>query len=1000
MLYSIIQIFLFILFLIALGLLFKNKILRFGIVFIGVLFVVLQLVSLAFNNNLINYCFYEQINVENIISVKGFFLSYIIGAVLLFVAFLFLFRYVIKKIANKQIKPLFLTGMLLVTGTLLFLPNGIGTNLYEIVDIKSTKTRSFHTALEQLGIAREEYVSNKEIEATAGKNIIVLSLESLERGYLEPPLTELTPNLGALSRKYSFIEMEPQFGASWTSASMYTVMTGVPAYFKSSGGNTIFQHTTASKIGSLGSVLQTAGYDMSYLITKQDFSGMGDMLRSFGFEVLSDDDFDQKYKETHWGIQDKDMFAELKKELLSKKDGDRPFAVFLSTVSGHFPHGVYDERMETVLPKRDSPLEFMASAVDHYIGDLFDFLEKNGLLENTEVFIFPDHQLMGTTSEVLEKFKNQRGLYVITTAKKEKVLKGIENPVLQMDLPRMIINGAGIETNATFLSSFISKDKRGYLSENRGNMLALNEASLDRNTFSDGFRLSINKKQNKAVLSALDGSFKEKLAAPSNNMFSVILFTNDLRFMSQKEIAHKDTRFPPLKTGYYMEEISNAFKTSTEYAVIYSVVGDTVHAFLKKGPYIGIMHKGVDEVVFSESDIAALNSWSTLQPGPEIKKDELFLKSTGWKSISQYGTSRIYVGLKPMPVKRGLNLLYFDDGEYKTYTTGTFANEAETKKLLELLKKLIVSKKLIALVVHDTSVKKLSNYEKELKNLGLPKLSELGYRHAYIGIFQTDGFVEKTGASSIKATIPLKIPLSPNRSIAQDTMRFIAHAGGAIHGDTYTNSLEALNSSYKKGFRLFELDIIKTSDNVFVAAHGWKQWSEKTGYSGETPVSLRIFKENPIKEYTPMDIKDINLWFRNHPDAILVTDKINDPKAFSEAFVDKERLMMELFSLKAAKKARTLGIKVLLTDNELMKLEKKGKALETLNALDIHYVAVSRKLLKDNLLFFKRLKSGEVKTYVFHLYKPFDADFVFKYELDYIYGMYVDDWGFRISGKE
>ena len=52
-----------------------------------------------------------------------------------------------------------------------------------------------------------------------------------------------------------------------------------------------------------------------------------------------------------------------------------------------------------------------------------------------------------------------------------------------------------------------------------------------------------------------------------------------------------------------------------------------------------------------------------------------------------------------------------------------------------------------------------------------------------------------------------------------EPLRFIAHAGGRIEGMNYTNSLEALNNSYKNGFRLFELDIIETSDGEFVAAH-------------------------------------------------------------------------------------------------------------------------------------------------------------------------------------
>lgn len=224
-------------------------------------------------------------------------------------------------------------------------------------------------------------------------------------------------------------------------------------------------------------------------------------------------------------------------------------------------------------------------------------------------------------------------------------------------------------------------------------------------------------------------------------------------------------------------------------------------------------------------------------------------------------------------------------------------------------------------------------------------------------------------------------------------MRFIAHAGGAINGDTYTNSLEALNLSYKKGFRLFELDIIKTSDNVFVAAHDWEQWSRKTGYKGKTPVSLKTFRENPIKNYTPMSIRDINRWFKNHPDAILVTDKVNAPEEFSEKFIDKERLMMELFSLDAAKDARKLGITVLLSQNVLNKLN--GKELETLQSLDIQYIAISRFFLKDHLGLLKRLKAAGIKPYVFKVTHEFNEDYFFTNKLDYMYGVYSNNWDFR-----
>ena len=43
-------------------------------------------------------------------------------------------------------------------------------------------------------------------------------------------------------------------------------------------------------------------------------------------------------------------------------------------------------------------------------------------------------------------------------------------------------------------------------------------------------------------------------------------------------------------------------------------------------------------------------------------------------------------------------------------------------------------------------------------------------------------------------------------------------------GYKYLNVLEALDENYSKGFRLFELDLLLTSDNYIVAAHDWKNW--------------------------------------------------------------------------------------------------------------------------------------------------------------------------------
>ncbi|MEX2380185.1 MAG: sulfatase-like hydrolase/transferase, partial [Vicingaceae bacterium] len=245
--------------------------------------------------------------------------------------------------------------------------------------------------------------------------------------------------------------------------------------------------------------------------------------------------------------------------------------------------------------------------------------------------------------------------------------------------------------------------------------------------------------------------------------------------------------------------------------------------------------------------------------------------------------------------------------------------------------------------------------------------------------------------------VNLKTELSKHyQEYKEDKSRFIAHAGGKIDGRTYTNSLEALNESYKKGFKLFELDIIKTKEGEYVAAHDWQQWADITNYKSDVPVSKEEFLNHKIFErYTPMSMDEINDWFKNHPDAILVTDKVNEPKLFSEQFIDKDRLMMELFTLEAVKEGLASNIKSAMPSQQIIESFGKNK-LNQLKELGVTDVAFSRRYIVDNVDFLKQLKAEGIRSYVFHInFDPgIDEDYVVKYEMDYIYGIYADKWSF------
>ncbi len=235
-----------------------------------------------------------------------------------------------------------------------------------------------------------------------------------------------------------------------------------------------------------------------------------------------------------------------------------------------------------------------------------------------------------------------------------------------------------------------------------------------------------------------------------------------------------------------------------------------------------------------------------------------------------------------------------------------------------------------------------------------------------------------------------------------DVSRFIAHAGGMIDGNIYTNSLEALDRSYGSGFRLFELDILRTSDNRFVAAHTWDDWKKMTGYRGPVPPPHTTFMEHKILgKYSPLDMELINEWFSAHPDAILVTDKINEPAEFAAGFTDKNRLMMELFTMDAVKEGLTAGIRSAMPNWKVVQ-EMDGDIVLALKRSGITDIAVSRRAIGDNLPDLLRLKHNGIRAFVYHVNsdKGKDEKYVMENEMDVIYGLYADKLpGIKLTGK-
>ncbi|MBC7000037.1 hypothetical protein [Cytophaga sp. FL35] len=355
-------------------------------------------------------------------------------------------------------------------------------------------------------------------------------------------------------------------------------------------------------------------------------------------------------------------------------------------------------------------------------------------------------------------------------------------------------------------------------------------------------------------------------------------------------------------------------------------------------------------------------------------------------------------------VERGLTIIHFmGENKYEFKSFDTYGSAEACKEFIEVMAKMEKDQARYIVLAHDSAANASLSNSQELNSLGFQKLTELKGRQAYI-LHNLNGETSEA-IHDISLNVTLSIPNTINDKIAyfpKETFefepsvdRYIAHAGGEINEVRYTNTKEALDANYKKGFRLFELDIIETSDGEWVAAHDWEMWSRFTDYSGELPPTLTEFKKHTIYgDYHTLAMSDINHWFSNHKDAILVTDKINEPLKFARAFVDKERLIMELFSQLSIEEATQHGINVMMSQEPLLRL--KGDKADYLTINNIEHVAVSRRIISSKKKLMLQLREKGIKVYVFNVnFDPGkDEKYVYENELGLVYGMYADKWSF------
>lgn len=124
--------------------------------------------------------------------------------------------------------------------------------------------------------------------------------------------------------------------------------------------------------------------------------------------------------------------------------------------------------------------------------------------------------------------------------------------------------------------------------------------------------------------------------------------------------------------------------------------------------------------------------------------------------------------------------------------------------------------------------------------------------------------------------------------------KVIAHAMGGINNHTYTNTQDAFVANYEQGTRVFETDLLLTTDDKLVARHEWTgNMSRLLGQLDVLPaarqgvvLSYEEVMESPILTlYSPLDIDKIMDLLVAYPDAYIVTDtKELEPELVTRQF--------------------------------------------------------------------------------------------------------------------
>lgn len=237
--------------------------------------------------------------------------------------------------------------------------------------------------------------------------------------------------------------------------------------------------------------------------------------------------------------------------------------------------------------------------------------------------------------------------------------------------------------------------------------------------------------------------------------------------------------------------------------------------------------------------------------------------------------------------------------------------------------------------------------------------------------------------------------------------RLIAHAMGSIRDQPYTNAYEAMIANYEKGTRVFEIDLMLTSDRVAVARHEWTaNMSKLLGQEEELPEDKQAgalthdeFMNTPILGmYQPMDADGIINVLSQYPDMYIVTDtkeqKDEDIQQVLSSLVNAakkkdpsvlDRIVVQIYNEPMLETVKEIYAFPSIIYTLYATKDTEAQVVDFVEKNDID--AVTMPEYKVNQHFVAKLKKAGAVTYVHTIN---DTDQVANYEKWGVYGVYSD----------